>query len=138
MTEIERAKDVLNSYYDCANDGRVDDLPNFMDSKLTFASLSGSRTVDNGSEVIQMFSSLLAFWKDNGISPRMWYDREAWIAKEVQENVILIQTTLTHYTPKGDLHGSWNCTYVMTRNGGDWKITLATSDNRTANAAVNH
>ena len=130
MSDKEAVKDTLCSYYEAVRDQRFDDLPELFDDAMTGISLYGSQTVIGGQAIIELFRSMVANWKEQGISPRMGHDREKFRVTDVQENIKLVQTRLTNFDFDDNPLSSWDCTYVMVKKDNRWLVTLGTSNNR--------
>ena len=97
---------------------------------MTGISLYGSQTVVGDQAIVELFQSMVANWKEQGISSRMGHDREQFKVTDVQENIKLVQTRLTNFDFANNRLGSWDCTYVMVKKEDKWSVTLRTSNNK--------
>ena len=134
----EQPEDVLVAYYDALTDSETAGISRFFDSTVTVISLAGSFSVSSPKEIDDLYKTLCDTWIANGLSTKIGYERSQFVTADIQENAKLVHTRLTNYTQNGEAHQSWNCTDVLCKKPVGWKITLATSDNKTtANAPLN-
>jgi len=134
-TKAEQAEDVLVAYYDALTDAKTTSISRFFDSTVTVITLSGSFSVCSPEEIDALYKRLCDTWAANGLSTKIGYDRSHFVTAEIQENAKIVQTRLTNFTKEGKAHQTWDCTYVLCEKPDGWKISLATSNNKTTATA---
>ena len=69
-----------------------------------------------------------------------WYPLAAFFlllqfsVKDVQDNVKIAQKRLSNFKEDGEVFETWNCTYVLCKIVGGWRIFLATFDDKGVDA----
>ena len=97
---------------------------------MTIVTLSGSQNVTGSQKISDLYRNLWTTWSAQGISTEMGYSAEQFVVLPVQANCKLAKTQLTNYDFNGKQLQTWNCTYVMVKEGENWLINLVTSDNQ--------
>ena len=120
----------LTSYYEAIGSHEFDAIPKYFTPSMTIVTLSGSQTLTGSQEISDLYRKLRTTWSPQGISTEMGYFPDQFVVLPVQANCNLVKTQLTNYDFDGNQLQSWNCTYVMVKEGDNWLINLATSDNQ--------
>jgi ketosteroid isomerase-like protein len=130
MSDQDAVIATLISYYDAIGAHEFDAIPNYFTNSVTIVTLAGSQSVTGAPQLAGLYRNLWETWSAKGISTEMGYSGEEFVVLPVQSNCKLAKTQLTNYDFDGNQLQTWNCTYVMVKEDGDWLINLATSDNR--------
>ena len=130
MSDDQALKAKLTSYYEAIGSHEFDAIPKYFTPSMTIVTLSGSQNVTGSQEISDLYRNLWTTSSALGISTEMEYSADQFVLLPVQTNCKLAKTQLTNYGFNGDQLQTWNCTYVMVKEGENWLIKLATSDNQ--------
>ena len=129
MSDDQAVKATLTSYYQAIGSHEFGAIPEHFADSMTIVTLSGSQTVTGRGEIADLYRNLWETWSAKGISTEMGYSEDEFVVLPVQANCKLAKTQLSSFDFDGNLLQTWNCTYVMVKDGDNWLISLATSDN---------
>ena len=130
MSNKRALRATLTSYYEAIGSHEFDAIPKYFTPSMTIVTLSGSQTITGSQEISDLYRKLWKTWSSQGISTEMGYSPDQFVVLPVQASCNLVKTQLTNYDFDGNQLQSWNCTYVMVKEGDNWLINLATSDNQ--------
>ena len=130
MSDDQALKATLSSYYETIASHEFDAIPKYFTPSMTIVTLSGRQNVTGSQEISGLYGSLWTTRSSRGTSTEMGFFPEQFVVLPVQANCNLVKTQLTNYDFDGNQLQSWNCTYVMVKEGNNWLINLATSDNQ--------
>tara|TARA_B100001564_G_C20608235_1_gene656282 strand:- start:791 stop:1192 length:402 start_codon:yes stop_codon:yes gene_type:complete len=127
---MTNSSDLLVRYYDALSDGNLEIICECFDIPSKIISLYGLVNINSKDDILKTYSNLINSWKEQNISSKVGYDRDAFLVSNIQKNVDLVKTKLTNFDLEGKLLQEWNCTYVIQENNNQWLISLGTTDNR--------
>ena len=127
---MTNSSDLLVRYYDALSDGNLEIICECFDIPSKIISLYGVVNINSKDDILKTYSNLINSWKEQNISSKVGYDRDAFLVSNIQKNVDLVKTKLTNFDLEGKLLQEWNCTYVIQENNNQWLISLGTTDNR--------
>ena len=129
MSEETAIRATLQDYYNAIGSHDFDTIPSYFTTSMTLITLSGCQPIEGAQSIAELYRNLWQTWSAQGISTEMSYSPESFEILPVQQNCKLAKTQLTNFDFDGNQLQTWNCTYVMVREGGRWLINLVTSDN---------
>ena len=124
------SSDLLVRYYDALSDGNLEIICECFEIPSKIISLYGVVNINSKDDILKTYSDLINSWKEQNISSKVGYDRDAFLVSNIQKNVDLVKTKLTNFDLEGKPLQEWNCTYVIQENNNQWLISLGTTDNR--------
>ena len=124
------AVETLKAYYETLAHKNLEVVADSYELPSKMITLSGVVNFGSRDAVKAAFGNIIKTWEQQGISSRVGFDVEDFSITDVQENCVLIRNQLANFDLNGDFHQTWECTYVMTKTDGHWKISVATSNNK--------
>ena len=120
------AVETLKAYYEALAHKNLEVIADSYEVPSKMITLSGVVNFGSRDAVKAAFGNVIKTWGQQGISSRVGFDVEDFSITDVQENCVLIRNQLTNFDLNGDFNQTWECTYVMTKTDGHWKISVAT------------
>ena len=131
------AVETLKTYYEALASKNLEVVADSYDVPSKMITLAGVVNFGSRDAVKAAFGNLIETWEQQGISSKIGFDLEEFSVVDVQENCVIIRNQLTNFNLKGDFHQNWDCTYVLTKTDGKWKISVATTNNEATTSVRN-
>ena len=131
------AVETLKTYYEALASKNLEVVADSYDVPSKMITLAGVVNFGSRDAVKAAFGNLIETWEQQGISSKIGFDLEEFSIIDVQENCVVIRNQLTNFNLKGDFHQNWDCTYVLTKTDGKWKISVATTNNKATTSVRN-
>ena len=122
--------ETLKTYYEALAHKHLEVVADSYDVPSKMVTLAGVVNFSSRDAVKAAFENLIKSWEQQGISSRVGFDVADFSTTDIQENCVLITSQLTNFNLNGDFNQTWECTYVMTKTDGKWKISVATTNNK--------
>ena len=81
--------------------------------------------------------SVIKTWEQQGILSKVGFDVRDFSFTDVQDYCVLIRNQLTNFNLNVDFQQTWACTYAMTYTDRQWKISVATTNNKATTSVRN-
>ena len=131
------AVETLKTYYEALAHKNLEVVADSYDVPSKMITLAGVVNFGSRDAVKAAFENVIKTWEQQGISSRVGFDVEDFSITDVQDNCVMIRNQLMNFNLNGDFHQTWECTYVMTKTDGQWKISLVTSNNKATTSVRN-
>ena len=131
------AVETFKAYYEALAHKNLEVVADSYDVPFKMITLAGILNVGYRDAVKAAFENVIKTWEQQGSSSRVGFGTEDFSITDVQDNCGLIRNHLTNFNLNGDFHQTWECTYAMTKTDGQWKISVATTNNKAAKSMRN-
>ena len=81
--------------------------------------------------------SAIKTWEQQGILSKVGFDVRDFSFTDVHDYCVLIRNQLTNFNLNVDFQQTWECTYAMTYTDRQWKISVATTNNKATTSVRN-
>ena len=131
------AVETLKTYYGALANKDLEVVADSYDLPSKMITLAGVVNLASRNAVKAAFENVIKTWERQGISSKIGFDEADFSITEVQENCVLISNQLANFKLNGDFYQTWECTYLMTKTRGKWKISVATTNNKATTSVRN-
>ena len=131
------AVETLKTYYEALAHKNLDVVADCYDVPSKMITLAGIVNFGSRGAVKAAFEDVIKTWEQQGISSKVGFDVEDFSITDVQDNCVFIRNQLTNFDLNGDFHQTWECAYVRTKTDGQWKISVATTNNKATTSVRN-
>ena len=131
------AVETLKTYYEALAHKNLEVVADSYDVPSKMIMLAGVVNFGSRDAVKVASENAIKTWEQQSFSSRVGFDVEDFSITDVEDNFVMIRNQLTNFNLNGDFHQTWECTYVMTKTEGQWKISLVTSNNKATTSLQN-
>ena len=131
------AVDTLKTYYEALAQKNLEVVADSYDVPSKMITLAGVVNFGSRDSVKAAFENVIKTWEQQNISSRVGFDVADFNITDIQENCVFITNQLTNFNLNRDFHQTWECTHVMTKTDGLWKISVVTTNNKATKSVRN-